>query len=224
MPIKDKALKDKTPKRLFTLGEEITHSVTHGIGTGLSIAGLVLLLVRAAMHGDVYHIVSFSIYGVSLIILYLASTLYHGIQHPRVKRVFQIIDHASVYLLIAGSYTPFLMVALRDSWGWTFLVIIWGLALLGISFETLFIERFEILSTVAYVLMGWLSVVLLKELAANIPIGGMIWLAVGGVAYTVGVIFYALRKIPYMHVIWHVFVLGGSICHFFAVFLYLAPA
>jgi len=216
--------KDRTITGLYTLGEEIVHSITHGIGVGLSIAGLALLVVRAVLYGSVYQIVSSSIYGATLVILYLASTLYHSFQHPAVKRVFQVIDHASIFLLIAGTYTPFLLIGVRGAWGWTLLVIVWGLAILGMSFKTLFIHRFQKLSVLAYILMGWLGMVALKELLANIPLGGLVWLAIGGVVYTVGVIFYALKKIPYMHAIWHVFVLGGSICHYFAVLLYLAPA
>lgn len=218
-----KKLKAPTTDRLFTLGEEIAHSITHGIGAGLSIAGLTLLVALAVLYGNVYHVVSFSVYGATLIVLYLASTLYHGFQNPRVKRVFKVFDHASIYLLIAGTYTPFLLVGLRGMWGWTFLIIIWGLAILGVSFKALFIDRYHKLSVLAYILMGWLSVVLIKELWLNIPLGGLIWLGVGGALYTVGVIFYALQKTPYMHVVWHFFVLGGSICHFFAVLLYLAP-
>ncbi len=223
MPPHVKQLKSQTSVRLFTLGEEIAHSITHGIGAGLSIAGLTLLLVLAVLYGNVYQIVSFSIYGATLIILYLASTLYHGFTHPRVKHIFEVIDHAAIYLLIAGTYTPFLLVAIRGVWGWTLLVIIWGLALLGISFKTLFFHRFKNLSVLAYILMGWLSVVAINELLVNIPVGGLIWLAVGGVIYTVGVIFYALHKIPYTHAIWHLFVMGGSICHYFAVLFYLTP-
>lgn len=219
-----KNLKNHATKRLFTLGEEIVHSITHGIGAGLSIAGLTLLIVKAVLYGNVNQIVSFSIYGATLVILYLASTLYHSFQYPRVKRIFKVIDHVSIYLLIAGTYTPFLLVGLKGAWSWTLLVIIWGLAILGVSFKTLFVHRFQKLSVLAYILMGWLSVVMLKELSVNIPIGGLIWLAVGGVVYTVGVIFYVLQKIPYMHVVWHVFVLGGSICHYFAVLFYLAPS
>ncbi|MEA3349059.1 MAG: hemolysin III family protein [Chloroflexota bacterium] len=215
--------KQKKRTRTYTLGEEITHAITHGLGAGLSIAGLVVLIILAAKRGDVYQIVSFSIYGATLFILYLASTLYHSFQSPRLKHIFQIIDHASIYLLIAGTYTPFLLVGMRGTLGWTLLIIIWGLAALGVSFKTMFIHRFEKLSLLAYILMGWLSVVMLKQLLANIPVGGLIWLGAGGAAYTVGVIFYALKKIPYMHAVWHLFVLGGSLCHYFAVFLYLVP-
>jgi hemolysin III len=203
--------------RLFTLGEEIAHSITHGIGAGLSIAGLTVLVVLAVLHGNTYQIVSFSIYGASLVILYLASTLYHGFQHPGVKRVFKILDHASIYLLIAGTYTPFLLVSLRGKLGWTVLIV-------GVGFKALFIDRFQKLSVLAYILMGWIGVVMIKEILVNIPLGGLILVAVGGVCYTVGIIFYALQKIPYMHVVWHFFVLGGSIFHYLAVLLYLAPA
>lgn len=224
MSTKLSQLKEQTSTRLYTLGEEIAHSVTHGIGAGLSIAGLTLLVVLAALYGNVYQIVSFSIYGATLVVLYLASTLYHSFQNPQVKRVFKVIDHASIFLLIAGTYTPFLLVGVRGMLGWTLLIVVWGLALLGMGFKALFIHRFQKISVLTYVLMGWLSVIVLKELSANIAPGGLIWLAVGGVIYTIGVIFYAMKKVRYTHTIWHIFVLGGSICHFFSVLFYLAPA
>lgn len=224
MPEKIKALTDRAAQRFYSLGEEITHSITHGIGAGLSVAGLTVLVVLAALFGDVYQIVSFSIYGGTLVLLFLASTLYHSFQNPKVKRVFKVIDHASIYLLIAGTYTPFLIVGIRGTLGWTLLAIVWGLALLGVSFKALFIHRFQKLSVLAYVLMGWLCVIATKQMLANIPLGGLIWLAAGGVVYTVGVIFYALKKYRYTHAVWHLFVMGGSICHYFAVLFYLAPA
>jgi hemolysin III len=224
MSSKSKKLMDTTFARLYTLGEEIAHGITHGIGTGLSIAGLILLVVMAIRYGNIYHIVSFSVYGATLVMLYLASTLYHSFQHPTLKQVFRVIDHASIFLLIAGTYTPFLLVAIKGAWGWTLLFIVWGLAILGVSFKTLFIHRFQKLSVLAYILMGWLSVVAIKEFLANIPMGGLILIGIGGVVYTVGVLFYALKKIRYNHAIWHVFVMGGSICHYFAVLFYLAPA
>jgi hemolysin III len=217
-------LKQPTPTRIYSLGEEIFHSISHGIGVALSVAGLTLLLVLAVLYGNPAQIISFTIYGVTLIVLYLASTLYHSFQDPRVKQVFKRIDHASIYLLIAGTYTPFLVVAIQGVWGWALLVIIWGLALLGISFKTFFIHRFKKLSVLTYILMGWLCVVALNEMIANIPPGGLIWLAAGGIFYTVGVIFYVMKNVPYTHAVWHLFVLAGSICHFFAVLLYLAPA
>jgi hemolysin III len=218
-----KKFKKEYSARIFSLGEEITHSITHGIGAGLSIAGLTLLVLRAVWYGNGLQVVSFSIYGATLIVMFLASTLYHSVQQPRLKQVFKVFDHAAIYLLIAGTYTPFLLVALKGTWSWVLLIIIWGLALLGVGFKALFIERFQRVSVLGYVLMGWLSVVMFKELLVNLPLDGLVWLAAGGVAYTVGVIFYALQKIPYMHVVWHGFVLAGSACHYFAVLLYLAP-
>jgi hemolysin III len=216
-------IKNQTSTRVYSLGEEIFHSISHGIGAAFSIVGLTLLVVLAVLYGNTYQVVSFSIYGATLIILYLASTLYHSFQHPDVKQVFKRIDHASIYLLIAGTYTPFLLVAIRGTWGWALFVIIWSLALIGISFKTLFIHRFKKISVLTYILMGWLCVVAVNQMIANIPAGGLIWLAAGGVIYTVGVIFYALKQVPYTHAVWHVFVLAGSTCHFFAVLLYLAP-
>lgn len=208
----------------YSLDEEIANAITHGIGTGLSVAGLTLLVVLATLYGDVWRIVSFSIYGSTLILLHLASTLYHSFQHLRVKQVFKIIDHGSIYLLIAGTYTPFLLVSMRGAWGWTLLGVIWGLALLGVGFKILFIHRFRKLSTLTYILMGWLCVIALKQMLVSIPPGALVWLAVGGVVYTVGVIFLAWHKLPYNHAIWHLFVLGGSICHYFAILFYLLPA
>ena len=214
-----------TPKneRPFTLGEEVVHSITHGIGSGLSIAGLTILVVLAIYNGDVYKIISFSIFGASLVILYLSSTIYHGLQQPRAKKIFKIFDHSAIYLVIAGTYTPFLLIAIRGTAGWALLVAVWGIALIGITFKVFFIERFQILSVISYLFMGWLCVFVFREMLVSIPIGGIIWLAAGGLLYTIGVIFYALQKIPYMHAIWHFFVMGGSICHYFAVLFFLAP-
>lgn len=215
-------LADPKNTRKFTLLEENLHSITHGIGSGLSIAALVVLVVLAMANSDIYRTISFTIFGASLVLLYLSSTLYHGIQQPRWKNIFKIFDHSAIYLLIAGTYTPFLLVGIRGTIGWTLLVVVWLIALVGITLKVLFIDRFHVLSVVAYVLMGWLCVFAFNELLANIPIGGVIWLAAGGFLYMVGVIFYALQKIRYMHAIWHLFVLGGSLCHFFAVIFYLA--
>jgi hemolysin III len=220
---KFRKLIEPPPIRPFSMGEEITHSVTHGIGTALSIFGLALLVVMAVFHGNKYQLVSFTIFGATLVLLYLSSTLYHGFQRPRVKRVFKIFDHASIYLVIAGTYTPFLLISMRGALGWTLLAIVWGIAIIGVSFKILFIEKYQVLSVISYLLMGWLSVVAFRELFAALPIGGIIWLAIGGLFYTVGVIFYAYQRIPYMHAVWHLFVLGGSISHYLAVLLYLTP-
>jgi len=216
-------LSDPKNSRPFTLGEEIFNSITHGIGSGLSIAGLVILVVLAVLNGDVYQIIGFSIFGASLVLMYLSSTLYHGIQQPRAKHVFKIFDHSAIYLLIAGSYTPFLLVGIRGTTGWTLLAIVWLIALIGITMKVLFIDRFHVLSVIMYLGMGWLCVFAFSEMMSSIHIGGIIWLAAGGILYTIGVIFYAMQKIPYMHGVWHFFVLGGSLCHYFAVLFFLAP-
>jgi hemolysin III len=206
----------------YTTAEEIAHGITHGIGAGLSIAGSTALVLLAALYGDLLRTVSFSIYGVTLVLLYLSSTLYHSLQHPRVKRIFQRVDHAAIYLLIAGTYTPFLLVAVRGSLGWGLLITIWGLALLGVGFKALFIHRFQRASVLGYIGMGWLGVIAFNQLLHAVPLPGLLWLAAGGAAYTIGVIFLAVRRIPFNHAIWHLFVLAGSACHFIAV-LHLLP-
>lgn len=208
----------------FTLKEEVWNGITHGIGTALAIAGLTVLVALAAINGDSWRVVSFSIYGSTLVLLYLASTLYHSIQIPKAKRVLRVLDHAAIYLLIAGSYTPFLLVNMRGRLGWTLFGVVWGLALLGIALRTIFVGRFEKLAVVGYVLMGWLIVVGFKEMQLAIPSGGMALIIAGGITYTVGVLFYAWRKLPYNHAIWHLFVMGGSICHFLAMLFYVLPA
>lgn len=206
------------PSKLYTLGEEIANSITHGIGAALSIAGLTVLVILAIMKSATWHVVGFSIYGATLVMLYLASTLYHSIQHPRAKRILQRVDHAAIYLLIAGTYTPFLIISLRGTWGWTLLAVIWGMAFLGIAYKLLFIEYFERISALGYVLMGWLCVIAGRQLILNLASETLIWLALGGVLYTAGITFLVIRKIPYRHAIWHLFVLAGSLCHYFAVF------
>ena len=186
-------------------------------------AGSAVLVTLAGLYGDVWRIVSFSIYGTALTVLYLASTLYHSFRNPAVKQVFKIIDHSSIYLLIAGTYTPFMLVSLRGTWGWTLFGIIWGLALAGIVYKIFFINHFRKLSVLVYILMSWLCVIALKQMLLSIPFGGLVWIAAGGVFYTTGVIFYVWRKLKYGHAIWHLFVLGGSICHYFSIFFYVLP-
>ena len=201
--------------------EELANTITHGIGVGLSITGLVLLVVRAALYGNAWQVVSFSIYGSSLILLYLASTLYHGFRSPRLKEILRIFDHSAIYLLIAGTYTPFLLVTLRGPWGWSLFGVIWGLAILGITFKLIFGPKYDVLSTIFYLLMGWVVIIAIKPLLAALPLGGLLWLVAGGLAYSLGVIFYAWEKLPYHHAIWHGFVLAGSFFHFFAVFFHV---
>ncbi|MBT4484417.1 MAG: hemolysin III family protein [Candidatus Latescibacteria bacterium] len=222
-PPPEKSLDTGPFRKTYTIGEEIANSIIHGIGFGLSVAGLVILVVFAAFGGDTWRIVSFSIYGSSLISLYLASTLYHSFQGPRVKRVLRIIDHSSIFFLIAGTYTPFMLVSLRGTMGWIIFGVIWGLALVGIIFKAFFVHKFRILSTLVYLSMGWLCIMVLPDMLANIPRGGIIFLVIGGAFYSFGIIFYVWRTLPFNHAVWHIFVLGGSIFHYFAVLLYVLP-
>jgi len=213
----------RSTSKLYSLGEEIANSITHGIGVGLSAAGLTILVILGALYGNAWHVVSFSIYGSALILLYTASTLYHSFQKPKIKRVFKILDHAAIYVLIAGTYTPFLLVNLRGPWGWSLFGIIWGLAIMGIIFKIFFIDRFERLSLLIYLLMGWLCIAASKQMLMEISTGGLFWLMSGGLLYTLGVLFYRWEKLSYNHAIWHLFVLGGSICHYFSILFYVLP-
>ena len=208
---------------LYSLAEEIANAATHGTGLALSIAGLVVLVVIASIRGDAWHIVSVTVYGSTLVLLYSASTFYHAIPAPRAKAVFRTLDHAAIFLLIAGTYTPFTLVNLRGSWGWTLFGVVWGLGILGVVVEALAKQRARILSHVLYVGLGWLVAIAVKPLLDNVALGGLILLVVGGMAYTLGVVFYASHRLPFNHAIWHVFVLAGSVCHFFAVLLFVIP-
>jgi hemolysin III len=203
--------------------EEITNSITHGIGAALSVAGLAVLVTFASLMGDPWRIVSFSVYGATLILLYLSSCFYHGFTRPDLKRLFRVFDHAAIYLLIAGTYTPFLLVTLRGVWGWSLFGIIWGLAAIGVVTTILFMDRLKILSVAAYLGMGWIVVFAIKPLVSLLPLGGMVWLTIGGVFYTLGVVFYVWKRLPFNHAIWHLFVLGGSISHFVAILFYVLP-
>ena len=207
----------------YSLGEELAHSITHGIGAALSIAGLVLLVTLAAIRGDAWHVVSCSIFGATLVFLYTASTLYHSITHPGAKRVLRVFDHAAIFLLIAGTYTPFTLVTLRGGWGWTLFIIVWGLALVGIIYKITAKNRFRFLSVLLYLAMGWLVLIAIEPMVTSMPKPGLVLLLAGGLCYTLGVIFYAWKRLPYGHAVWHLFVLAGSICHFFAVLLYVIP-
>jgi hemolysin III len=204
--------------------DEVISNCTHGVGLVLSIAGLVVLLVLSIRHGTAWHIVGCSIYGSSLTCLYLASTLYHGALAPRLKRVLKILDHSAIYLLIAGTYTPFLLVNLRGGWGWFLLGIVWGCAIAGIIFKLWFVDHFKMLSTALYLLMGWLVLIAAKPLVAHVSSAGLRWLVAGGIAYTAGVVFYASRRIPYSHAVWHLFVIAGSVCHYMAVLYAVVPS
>jgi hemolysin III len=208
----------------YTKGEEIANSITHGLGVVLALGGLVVLIIFAALYGNAWHIVSCSIFGAALILLYLASTLYHAIQHPNAKPILRILDHSAILVLIAGTYTPFTLVSLRGPWGWALFGIIWGLAVMGILIEATRLRRFRGWLIALYVIMGWAVVAAIKPMMANVGSGGLWLLLSGGLAYTGGIVFYLWKRLPYNHAIWHLFVLAGSVLHYFAVLLYVIPA
>lgn len=203
--------------------EEIANAITHGIGTLLSVAGLVLLIVFSSLKGTAWHVVSFTIYGVSMLLLYLCSTLVHSLKQGKAKDLFEIFDHSSIYIYIAGTYTPFMLVAVRGTLGWTLFGIVWGIALFGVVFKAFFVKRFLFMSTIFYLIMGWLIVIAWGPLTAAVPYNGIVLLVVGGILYSLGTVFYVWRGFQYHHAIWHLFVLAGSITHFFAILLYLLP-
>jgi hemolysin III len=209
-------------RRELTIGEEIANSITHGIGALLSIAGLVILIVVAANKGTAWHVVSFAIFGATMVFLYASSTLYHSFTNKKVKSVLMRLDHAAIFALIAGTYTPFLLTTIRGPIGWTFFGIIWAAAIAGIVVRTIYLHRFRKLMVVIYLIMGWMFVFMLKPMLANLSSTSLLFLLIGGLSYTVGVIFYAWRSLPYGHGIWHLFVLGGTIGHFFAVLYSIA--
>jgi hemolysin III len=203
-------------------GEEIANAITHGIAAALALAALTILVVLASVFGDGWHLASSIVFGLSLLLLYLASTLYHALPFPRAKRVFKILDHAAIYLLIAGTYTPFTLVTLRHAGGWWLFGLIWGLAMLGIVLEAGWVHRPRWLNAVIFVAMGWLVLAMRAALVAHLSPPGLWLLIAGGITYTTGTIFY-ISKRPYMHAVWHLFVIGGSLLHFLAVLLYVLP-
>jgi hemolysin III len=207
----------------FTKGEEIANSITHGIGIPLSAAALTLLIVFSSMYGNVEHIVTFSIYGATMLFLYLASTLLHSFPEGRVKDLFEIFDHSSIYFFIAGSYTPFMLIVVKGWVGWTLLVVVWSLAIGGTIFKCFFVKKYLYVSTLLYVLMGWLIVLAWKPLASNLSTTGLILLVIGGVIYSLGSIFYIWRGFKYHHAVWHLFVIAGSSLHFFCILFYVLP-
>jgi len=207
----------------YTPREELANSLTHGLGAGLSAAGLVLLVVRSAQHGNTWHVVSTAIFGASLVLLYTASTLYHSLRGERLKQVLQKLDHAAIFLLIAGTYTPFVLVTLRGPWGWSLFGVVWGLAGAGVTLKFWLAGRFRLVSTLIYLAMGWLVMVAIKPLVAALPAGGLQLLVAGGLCYTGGAAFYLWKRLPYHHAIWHLWVLAGSACHWAAVFFYVVP-
>lgn len=215
-------IKKVLPK--YTLGEELANSISHGIGFGLSVAALVLCVVRAAFNYETVGaagVVGAAIYGATLIILYCMSTLYHAITNKTARTVLRIFDHNCIYLLIAGTYTPITLVTLRGALGWSLFGVIWGIAVVGIVLNSISIEKFKKISLISYIIMGWAVVFGGKSILEMLPTGGLIFLLIGGASYSIGIIFYVLKKYKYMHSIWHLFVLGGSITHFFAIYLYI---
>ncbi len=213
----------RTRSRPYRRGEEIANSITHGVGALLAVVGMTVLVVFAALTGDPVRIAASIIYGVSMVLEYTASTLYHALPQPRAKHVFKILDHSGIYLLIAGSYTPFLLVTLAGAGGWWMAAGIWTLALIGIVVEGFWAYRPKWLSASVYLLMGWLAIFAIKPMVANLPPAGVWLLVAGGVAYTIGVPFYVFKRVPYLHMVWHLWVLLGSALHFFAILLFVIP-
>ncbi len=203
--------------------EEKINVISHAVGFVLSFVALILLVTRATFYGNVWHVVSFSIFGATLIILYAASTFYHRAKNPKLRKKLKILDHAAIYLLIAGTYTPYVLVTLHGTTGWVVFSIIWTLALIGIIFKLFFTGKFNLISTITYVAMGWVIFSVIKPLVNNLPLEGVVWLFAGGFAYTIGAVLYSIEKIKFNHAIFHVFVLIGSFCQFLSVLIYVLP-
>lgn len=202
--------------------EEILNAVTHGVGTALAVAALIVMLLLYCQYG-IWHITSCIIYGTSMITLYLASTLYHSFTNIKLKSIFKFVDHAAIYILIAGNYTPFVLIPLHGSLGWAIFAIVWGLAAAGIIFQVFCVKRFRIFSTLCYLAMGWFAVVMIRPLREVLPMDALYWMIIGGLFYTVGAVFYLVKRIPYNHCIWHIMVLAGSAAHFWAIFRFVLP-
>lgn len=220
LEVKTGATLQKIEEAAESVAEAIANSITHGFGLLLSITALVILTTIAYIHNDPLKIFSSIVYGSSLVAMYGASTLYHSMPLPKIKYYLRILDHSAIYLLIAGTYTPFALITLHGTLGWTLFAVIWGLALFGIIFKLLFTHRFALLSTVIYLVMGWLVIFVIKPIWYALPTTGLVLLIAGGLAYTGGIVFYAWEK-PFSHTIWHVFVLAASACHFFAILFYV---
>ena len=217
-------LKRKVEITTQTIGEEIANAITHGLGFILSIVGFVILLYNCLLKGSALHIVSCSLYGGSLLLLYLISTLYHSITHHVAKKVFRRLDHISIYLLIAGTCMPLTLVVLKGPLGWTLFGIECGLCLIGVLFKAIFGPKFSMISSSFYLIMGWVSIIAFKPMITALSLSGFAWVLLGGIFYSFGIIFFALdKKYKYSHAIWHIFVLSGSVCHFFLILLYIVP-
>jgi len=205
-----------------TVGEEIANSLSHGVGLALAIIATPILIIAASRSGTAWNVVGVAVFAASMITLYFASTLYHALRHERAKRFFRMLDHGAIFLLIAGTYTPFTLGILRGPWGWTLFGLIWGLAIVGLTMKAIFGARYNWLSVVLYLIMGWLVVIAAPEVFHRVPLSGLAWIIAGGIAYTGGVGFYAAHRVRYAHFAWHLFVIAGTVCHFFAVLWYSA--
>lgn len=208
-------------KKVYTNIEEIFHALTHGLGASLSIAGFVVMVVLAAQKGDPFILAGVLTFGIALILLYLSSTLYHSFPPGKVKRFFQLMDHCSIYVLIAGTYTPFLLVYMRGPWGWSLFAALWILTFLGFIFKFFFLGKWNRLATAIYILMGWIAIIAIKPTLQMIPTGAIWLMLIGGIVYTGGTLFYLMERLPFHHVIWHLFVLGGSLIHFICIYIYI---
>ena len=218
------AVNDKQRPSFYPPTEERINIISHALGLFFSVAGVVLLVVKAATYGSAVHIVSVSVFGASLVVLYTSSTFYHSATDPTMRKALRTVDHAAIYILIAGSYTPFALVTLGGTLGWTIFGLAWGMAITGITLKLFFTGRFDRLSTSMYVFMGWMMVFAIKPLIAALSSQGLAWLAAGGIAYTVGALLYSIKKMPFGHAAFHLLVLAGSACHFVAVYFFVLPA
>ncbi|SHG27494.1 PAQR family membrane homeostasis protein TrhA [Ornithinibacillus halophilus] len=207
----------------FSKGEEIANAITHGIGAVLSLAGLVVLIVFSSVHGSAWHVVSFTIFGATMFILYMSSTLVHAMPPGKAKDLFEIFDHSSIYFFIAGTYTPFTFIVIQGALGWTMFGIVWGLAIGGTIFKSFFVKKYLFTSTILYLAMGWMVIIGWNRIVDNLNFNGVVLLVVGGLCYTIGAVFYMWRGFKYHHMVWHLFVIAGSTAHFFCILFYLLP-
>jgi len=205
----------------YSIKEEIANAISHGVGAILSVAGLTILVFYAVLAQDTTRITSFAIYGTTLVIMFLSSTLYHALMHNKSKQLFKLLDHCAIYLLIAGTYTPLMLITIQGNLGIILLSLIWGIAIAGITFKLIFGHKYKILSLITYIGMGLISLTIIHRLYQALPIDGLILLAVGGAVYLLGVVFYVYKKIPFNHAIWHLFVLAGASCHYFMMLFYI---
>lgn len=213
----------KEPHKRQSYAEEMANAMTHGVGLAMSVIGWIALVVLSAVAGSGWDVAASAVYGGTLVFLYGVSTLYHSVRRPRTKYVLRVLDHVAIFLLIAGTYTPFTVVLMRDGWGWTVMTLVWGFAVAGLLFKLFSKHRFHPAATSLYLLMGWIGILFADPMSQALPGGALMLIAAGGLAYTVGVVFYGWHSLPYSHAIWHVFVLVGSICHYIAVAMYVLP-